>query len=503
MIKILPIEKVRDGDKYTIDNEPIAPINLMERAAKRLGSWINKNVKTAKKINIVCGPGNNGGDGLALARSLVDKDYFAEVYLFNPKDKLSPDNETNLDRLSRYTEIKVNQIKTEAELPDFSSEEVIIDALFGSGLTREITGLPAKLIDKMNKSGSYIISVDTPSGLFTDKTSNTGKNTIVHADYTLTFQFPKLGFMFGDNALYMGRWEVLDIRIHNDYINNVETNDYYLQHPDVQSIIKSRQKFAHKGHFGHALLISGAYGKMGAAVLSSRACLRTGAGLLTAHIPVKGYNILQTAVPEAMTSLDKSENVFSEIKNIQHFQAIGIGPGIGLEKETQNALKLLIQNSSVPLLFDADAINILAENKTWISFVPKNSIFTPHPKEFERIAGKSANDFEQLSKQKDFSIKYGVYVILKGAHTCITTPSGKAFFNSTGNPGMATAGAGDVLTGIILGLLSQNYSPIDACIIGVYLHGLAGDIAAENQGWESLIASDIIHYIGMAYNQLK
>jgi len=475
----------------------------MERAAKRLSSWINKNIKTATKINIVRGPGNNGGDGLALARSLADKDYQTEVFLYNPKDQLSPDNETNLNRLKRIKEVTINTIKTENDLPTFGEGEVIIDALFGSGLTREVTGLPAKIIDRINSSRNYIISIDAPSGLFSDKSSSKKGNTIVTADYTLTFQFPKLGFMFADNARYMGKWEVLNIRIHDDFVDNAETNSFYLQTEDIQSIIKSRQKFSHKGHFGHALLVSGAYGKMGAAVLASRACLRTGAGLLTTHIPKLGYNILQTTVPEAMTSLDTSDDHFTEIKDLQHYQAIGIGPGIGTSPQTQSGLKLLIQNSSDPILFDADALNILAENKTWIPFIPKNSIFTPHPKEFERLAGKSSNDFEQLEKQREFSLKNGVYVILKGAHTCITTPQGNAYFNSTGNPGMATAGSGDVLTGIILGLLSQNYTPLDACLIGVYLHGLAGDVAAEEQGWESLIASDIIKHLGTAYNQLK
>jgi len=502
MIKILPIAKVREGDHYTIGNEPIASINLMERAARRMASWINRNIRTARKINIVCGPGNNGGDGMALARTLTDKDYETAVFLYNPEDKLSQDNKTNLERLQRMQEITLNIIKTEKDLPDFSTDDVVVDALFGSGLTRGIKGVAAKLVHHINSSECLVISVDTPSGLYSDKPSHSKNNAIIKADYTLTFQFPKLGFMFAENAPYMGQWEVLDIKIHNDYVNAVETRDFYLQQDDVRNSIKSRQKFSHKGHFGHALL-SGSYGKMGAAVLASQACLRTGAGLLTSHIPTLGYNILQTAVPEAMTSLDASDTVFTGIKDIQHYQAIGTGPGIGTSSQTQQALKLLIQNSSIPILFDADAINILAENKTWISFVPKNSIFTPHPKEFERLAGKASSNFETLEKQREFSIKYGVYVVLKGAHTAISCPDGNVFFNSTGNPGMATAGAGDVLTGIILGLLSQNYDSRNACIIGVYLHGLAGDIAADDQGWESLIARDIIRYIGKAYNQLK
>ncbi|MCD6112934.1 MAG: NAD(P)H-hydrate dehydratase [Bacteroidales bacterium] len=290
--------------------------------------------------------------------------------------------------------------------------------------------------------------------------------------------------------------------MHTDFINNVKVQDYFIEKNNIKSIIKIRKKFSHKGNFGHALLISGSYGKMGAAVLASKACLRTGVGLLTTHIPKLGYNILQTAIPEAMTNIDTSDKFLSELSDLLKYNSIGIGPGIGTEEQTQKTLKLLIQNSPVPLVIDADAINILGENKTWISFLPENSILTPHPKEFKRIAGKTYNDFERNKIQREFSIKNKVYLVLKGAHTAISCPDGNCYFNSTGNPGMATAGSGDVLTGIILSLYAQGYSSKNACILGVYIHGLAGDISAEKLSFGSLIASEIINNLNDALKKI-
>lgn len=288
-----------------------------------------------------------------------------------------------------------------------------------------------------------------------------------------------------------------------DFIKTLSGSNYLITKQDVANLLKPRNKFSHKGDYGYALLIAGSHGKMGAAVLAAEACLRSGTGLLTVHIPQCGYTVLQTAVPEAMVKTDVSENFISGIIYSDKYNAVGIGPGIGMEKETQSALKLLIQNSSKPIVFDADALNILSENKTWLSFVPRNSILTPHPKEFERLFGSSENDSETIQLQKDSSVKHGAYIVLKGAHTSISTPAGNVWFNSTGNPGMATEGAGDVLTGIITGWLAQGYTSRDACILGVYLHGLAGDFAAARQGCEAMLAGDIVKDIGTAYKFLR
>jgi NAD(P)H-hydrate epimerase len=308
--------------------------------------------------------------------------------------------------------------------------------------------------------------------------------------------------LFSGNEKYVGKWQVLPIGLHKDFIRDLTVRNFFVEADDCHHMIKPRNNFAHKGNYGHALLVCGSYGKMGAAVLSSRGCIRAGAGLVTTHVPECGYTILQTAVPEIMCEVDSDQKVFSDNIDISTYNAIGVGSGIGKDEKTQKALKLLIQNSGNPMVFDADAINILSENKTWISFVPKNSIFTPHPKEFERLVGKSVNENERQQMQIDFSVKNGVYVVLKGAFTCISTPAGDCYFNSTGNPGMATAGSGDALTGIITGLLAQSYTAFEASILGVYVHGLSGDLAVKQNGYEATTAGDIIGFLGKAFKKL-
>lgn len=498
-MKILPIDKVREADAYTIDNEPISSIDLMERAAKQLVNWISKHIQTSRMVHIFCGLGNNGGDGLAVGRLLAEQGYRVHLYPVRTTDHTSADFQHNLDRLPSDTNTKVVDIESEANFPLLQEEDVIIDALFGSGLTRTVSGLAAKLISYINSSIAVTISIDIPSGLFADQPSSAKNAAIIKADYTLSLQFPKLAFMFPENDVYVGQWEVLDIGLHADYINKANTKDFYMCAADIAPMLSPRKKFSHKGSYGHALLIAGGYGKMGAAVLASRACLRTGVGLLHTHIPNSGIQLMQTSSPETMLSLDRYENYFSEVPGLSPYTAVGVGPGIGMEHQSQMALKLLIQECSIPMVFDADALNILAENKTWLAFLPPNSILTPHPKEFERLAGSWSNDFERLQLQRNMAVKHGLYVVLKGAHTSICFPDGRCFFNSTGNPGMATAGSGDVLTGMITALLAQAYSPGRAAVLGVFIHGLAGDLAIKKTGMQALIASDIIDHIGAAF----
>jgi NAD(P)H-hydrate epimerase len=366
-----------------------------------------------------------------------------------------------------------------------------------------LDGLAKKIVQRINQSGATIISIDIPSGLFGEDNSGNDLSAIIKASHTLTFQFPKLSFLFPENAQFTGEWTVLPIGLHPEAINETESNFHFLTKEFISGKIKKRGKFSHKGTYGHALLIAGSYGKMGASVLASRACLRSGVGLLTCHIPQLGYEIIQNSIPEAMISIDSSETVFSEVPNLSSFSAIGIGPGLDKKQETQQALKILLQANPNKLIIDADALNILSENQDWYNLLPENTILTPHLKEFERLAGPSADSYERLQKQLQFSTKYKVIIVCKGANSCITFPDGRVFFNSTGNPGMATAGSGDVLTGIILGLLAQNYSPEDTTLLGVYLHGLAGDLAATEFGEYSLVAGDLIRNLGKAFLQLE
>ncbi len=502
-MKILPIDKVREADVYTIKNEPIKSINLMQRAANAFAVWFAAHFINDRRIIIFCGPGNNGGDGLAVANLLHLKNYNTEVYVIRYSDKNSDDFNTNIELVRKIPGIKLIEIKDGDKLPEIKPDDVVIDGIFGSGLTKPVKGFIANIINHINSSKATVVSIDVPSGLFCDESSENIQCSIIKADHTLTFQLPKYAFMFAENDKYIGKWELLDIGISSEFIDNAVVKNFFTVNKDARVLYKPRQKFSHKGNYGHGLLIAGSYGKMGAAVLGSKASLVSGIGLHTTHIPKCGYTILQTAVPEAMVSIDSSENCFTDIIDIARYSAIAVGPGIGTEKKTQQALKVLIQNSKSPLIFDADAINILGLNKTWLSFIPKNSIFTPHPKEFERITAKTVNDFDRNKLQREFSVKYNAYVVLKGAQTAITAPDGNCYFNSTGNPGMATAGSGDVLTGIILGLLAQNYKPLEACILGVYLHGLSGDIAAKKYGYEAMLAGNIIENVANAYTNIS
>jgi NAD(P)H-hydrate epimerase len=477
----------------------------MERAATACVNWMVEKFSAETDYTIICGVGNNGGDGLAIARLLIEKKINVQVAVIHYSENYSVDFKNNLARLEKIG----IPIKNIVQVSDVLSllfinrkKEVLIDAMIGSGLNKPITGLLAECINYINNLSLTVVSVDIPSGLFADKLT-AASDSIIRATYTLTFQFPKLTFMFLENAPFVGVFTILDIGLHPEFISKINTKNHFITKAAVQLFLKKRNKASHKGNFGHALILAGGYGKMGAAILTSKACMKSGAGLLTAHIPKCGYEIMQTAFPEAMVEVDSEEEFISDAIKVEKYDVLAIGPGIGTEQQTQKVVKSVIQNSANPIVFDADAINILSENKTWLSFIPPQSIFTPHLKEFERLVGKSANSEERLILQRDFSFKYNVYVVLKGAHTSISTPNGDVFFNSTGNPGMATAGSGDVLTGIITSLLAQGYTSEQACVLGVYLHGLAGDFASHAKSEESMIASDIIDEIGVAYSFLK
>jgi NAD(P)H-hydrate epimerase len=499
-MKVLPVEKIREADSYTIEHEPIANIDLMERAAAACSNWLIKNISKDRQLHIFCGTGNNGGDGFAIARILAFSGFTVSSYLIGDPEGMSSGCRINFARLKAPSPLILSGA---AQFPDLSENDIVIDALFGNGLTRPVTGLAARVISHINSSGALVVAIDVPSGLFCDQsTVALDHQAVVHADYTLTFSPPKQALFFPENDLFLGRWELIEIGLSKEFIDRQEIKNFTVEEPDCMKILKKRNKFAHKGNFGHALLICGSTGKSGAAVLAAKACLRAGPGLVTIHIPGSALSVLQTAVPEAMVSLDPDQNHFSGVPELSMYSAVATGPGMGTDQQTASAIKLLIQNATGPLILDADAINILAENKTWLGFLPKGCIFTPHPREFERLAGKSSNHFDRNQLQRNFSFRHHCYVVLKGAHTAITDPEGRCFFNTTGNPGMATGGSGDVLTGILAGLLAQGYSPLETCILGVFIHGRAGDFALATQGFESLIAGDIINHMSKAFQSL-
>jgi NAD(P)H-hydrate epimerase len=502
-MKLFSCDQIKQIDDYTIKNEPVASIDLMERAAGQLLIWYLPKFERSRRILIFVGPGNNGGDGLAFARLLASARYNAEIYYIDFTEKTSGDWKINLQRLKTETDVPLNYLKGLDQFPSIFSGDIIIDAIFGSGLTRRVEGLPGDVIKHINQVETTVISIDIPSGLFCEDNTINDYESVISADFTLSFQFPKLSFMFAENAQHVGEWSVLPIGLSANAIQNTISSYFFLEKKDIVPLLKRRNKFDHKGTFGHGLLFAGSSGKMGAAVLGAGAALRSGIGLITCHVPSCGVTIVQGALPEAMVEPDRNEKHLSEIGNTSAYSAVGIGPGIGLEPESRNAMHKLMEELKRPVVIDADGLNILSLNKDWLSLIPKGAILTPHPKEFERLAGNSENSFLRLQRQIELSGKYKCIIVLKGAHTSITTPGGTVFFNSTGNPGMATAGSGDVLTGILLSLLAQGYSPENAAVLGVYLHGLAGDIAAEESGYESIIASDIIKSLGKAFNKIR
>ena len=502
-MKILPVEKIREADAYTIAHEPIADIDLMERAAAACFSWITEKLDAKKHVHVFAGTGNNGGDGLAIARMLQLKHFPVQVYMIGPGKNLSPSCRTNFERFKNIAPKNIRFLDEKDSMPDIHPCDIVIDSLFGSGLTRSAGGFTAAAIRHINECNALTISIDVPSGLFCDSSyKNLDVPVVVEADYTLSFSPPKLAFFFPENDIYLGKWQLLDIGISEEFIGQTSVKNYLLDSQMLAPRLKKRNKFDHKGTFGHALLICGGYGKMGAAVLASNAALHSGAGLVTLHAPASGVPILQSAVPEVMMSIDNNEKIVSMIPDLSPYTAIGTGCGLGMDEQTQKAIKLLIQEAKQPIVLDADAINIIAENKTWLGFLPEHCIFTPHPKEFHRLIGKHKDDFDRVQLQREFSFRYQAYVVLKGGNTAITTPEGECYFNSTGNPGMATGGSGDVLTGMITGLKAQGYSSLDSCLLGVFIHGLAGDLACKETGQEALIAGDIIKNTGKAFQTL-
>ena len=501
-MKLLSASEIKQADAHSIAKEPVSSIHLMERAAAACCDWISQQFDKSCSFKIFCGTGNNGGDGLAVARMLALAGYPVQVFVIVYRDKRSDEFNTNEQQLSRQNPNVIKEINGEQDFPEIQKNEIVIDAIFGTGLNKPAEGLVASCIRHINRSLATTVAIDVPSGLYIDSAVD-HRSAIIKAKYTLSFQVPKLAFMFAENDPYVGSWKILDIGLDKSFIDKLPSKKTLVDSGLIKSFLKPRNRFSHKGLFGHALLIAGTYGKIGAAVLASRSCLRTGAGLLTVHVPKCGYQVLQAAVPEAMVETDADENIYTSKINFKIFSAVAVGCGIGTEVKTMEAMKNLLTSCQVPLVLDADAINMLGLKKNLVKHIPENSILTPHPKEFERITEKARNDFHRHELQIDFALQHKVFVILKGAHTCIACPDGTIYFNSTGNPGMAKGGSGDALTGIILSLLAQQYAPKEASVLGVYLHGLAGDFAGKKMGMQSMLASDLIENLGEAFKEIS
>lgn len=502
-MKIFSKEQIYAGDKQTQERQKISSNELMERAGIQIFNWLHMRMQGAQvPIHVFCGIGNNGGDGLVVARHLITHGYNVNTYVVNYSDKRSKGFLDNYDRIKNVTKKWPTLLSSD---DDFSTilideKDIIVDAVFGIGLNRPVDAWVKGLFNFFRSTKAFTLSVDIPSGLYTDKAAE-DPEAVVNAGYTLSFQTPKLVFFLPETAQYSVQWEALDIGIDPEYLYTSETEAELIGKNEVLPIYQPRQKYSHKGTFGHSLIIGGSYGKIGAVTLASRSVLSVGAGKVTAYVPKCGYIPLQTSFPEAMVLTDTDEEKITKIKFNIEPTVIGFGVGIGTNTKTITAFEAFLKTNKLPLVIDADGINILAKKKALLKLLPELTILTPHPLELERLIGKWTDDFDKLKKTKALAKKYKVIVVIKGANT-ITVYDDKLYVNATGNPGLATAGTGDVLTGMITGLISQGYDPLQATIFGVYLHGKSADILIEQLGYQSLIASDVIDGISLAYLDL-
>ena len=503
-MKIFTSAQIKELDKYTIENEPISSLNLMERAAQTMVRTITELWGSATPIVVFAGPGNNGGDGLAIARMLAEQGYQVSAYLFNISGSLSGECAANKKLLQENKRIQqFVEVTQEFDPPQLDANTLVIDGLFGSGLNKPLAGGFASLVKYINASKADVVSIDMPSGLMTEDNAYNVSANIIRATLTLTLQQKKLAFLFVENQRYIGELQVLDIQLSKEGTEKIDAQYTMLEAEQARRLLQPRDPFAHKGQMGRALIIAGSYGMAGAAILATQACLRSGAGKVMIHTPKCNLSIMQMSVPEAIVQTDHDEAVFTEGVATEDFQALAVGPGIGTSEQTSITLIAQLRRATCPVVADADALNILAHRHAWLQQLPKGIILTPHPKEMDRLEGQCIDSHERLAKARELAERLQGYVILKGHYTAICMPDGHIVFNSTGNAGMATAGSGDVLTGIITGLLARGYDQRKACMLGVYLHGLAGDLAAEELGEESLIAGDLVRYLPKAFMKLK
>jgi len=499
-MKLLTGRQIREWDAFTIKNEPISSIDLMERASRCFTDWfVRRYPSVSRKVLVFCGNGNNGGDGLAIARMLRDNFYDVQVLILRFAGQDTTDFDLNLGRLMRPGDVPVIYIHD--TMPVIPSDSILIDALMGTGVSRTLTGTLADLIMAINKASKYkLISVDIPSGM---PTEGLVTGPAIEASETFTFQVPKLSFFLPENDKFCPSWTVGDIGLLPQYLTSVISEAEMVDQELAASVYHRRTRFQHKGDFGHALLMAGSPGKVGAAVLASRACLYSGAGLVTACIPAEAAQSLIAAIPEAMTLISGNQHFTGSPLTDPDMYTIGVGPGLGTHQDSIQALAQLLPSVKKPMVIDADALNILALEPSLWDHIPAGSILTPHPGEFRRLFGDFVDSMQMFDIQIQKAEQHDVIIVLKGAFTRIATPHGKVYINNTGNPGMATAGSGDVLTGIITGLLAQKYAPEQAAILGVWLHGKAGDLAADHLSQEALTASDITGHLGQAYKSLS
>lgn len=493
-MKVLSAQQIKDADAHTIKSEPIASIDLMERASASCVDWIISTFPGAS-FCVICGEGNNGGDGLAIARMLLERSYSVSVLALHFSMNRSNDCAINFNRVLLGHPESLREISSAKDLN--IEGEIIIDAIFGNGLSRPASGEFKSVIDQINALQKTVVAIDLPSGLPADS-PNFVNSSVVKARFTLTFQQPKLALLLPENTPFVGDWVIRDIGLSHEFIERLETKYFVSTSENLANVLSARSSASHKGNFGHALIIAGSKGKIGAAVLALHGCLHSGVGLLTALVPECGYEVVQSTVPEAMVLTSGINDVRNEVPPL-NYSAIGVGPGLGQTASTKTFIQTLIAKSTCPLIIDADALNCISEEPELLKQLPKGSVLTPHPKEFDRLFGNHPSTFERLQTLQQKAKEFNLIILLKGQYTAVGNAEGTIYFNITGNAGMATGGSGDVLTGIITSIVAQGVSSFDAARLGVYIHGLAADFALNEQSEESLSATDIIHSLGLAF----
>jgi len=503
-MKILTSNQQRELEACTIANEPISSQKLMDRAAECLYEVMLLSADLDRGCLLICGPGNNGGDGLLVASKLAKNPELNHLRIEVWSIQCGPqstDNKAAFKTLSKCQNVRLSVISESGQITSPDADLLIVDALFGTGLNRPLTGLVADVVRAMNSWPNQILSIDMPSGMMGEDNSGNDSSTIVRSDHIMVIHAPKLAFFLPEGNGDC-RWSVVDIGL-LEPPSEMDIPFRTIITEELQDLLPKRPRFSHKGTFGHAFIMAGSEGKMGAARLCARASLRSGAGLVTAYVPKCGRDVMQMGEPEVMCIVAPEEPHLSGLPDLSPYSAIACGPGIGTGNETASLLKLLLQESRVPMVLDADALNILGENRTWLHFLPRGTVLTPHPKEFDRMFGAHSSTYGRLMTQREQAIRLGVVIILKGAYTSVALPDGTVHFNTTGNPGMATAGSGDVLTGVVAGLLAQGLNSGAAALLAVHLHGMAGDIVFERESEQSLIAGDIISNLGQAFRRLS
>ncbi len=492
---ILSPQQTAKADKATIENKGITSLDLMETAATNCFQWLHNKLQGGNiQIHVFCGIGNNGGDGLVIARHLHKHNYKVICHIVNFSETRTEEFKVNYKRIKEIGLTPID-IKSKNDFPEINVDDIVVDAIFGNGLNRNPESFTKELIQYLNGKKAFTLAIDIPSGLFGDK-SVTDPSAILKSSHILTFQTPKLALLLPENKDYVNTWEVIDIGLDQNFIESLKPKTHYITKTDIIPLYKTRNKWDHKGTYGHSLIIGGSYGKMGAVTLASKAALKIGSGLVSAYIPKCGYEILQISVPEVMVEVD-TDSTLTYFNFKTNPNVIGIGPGMGTAEKTAQGFESFIKENKLPLVIDADGLNLLSKNQLLLSYLPKDTILTPHPKELERLIGPWKNDYEKLEKVSEFSKKYTAIVVIKGANT-VTIQDKNMYFNSTGNPALATGGSGDVLTGIITGLIAQGYKPLNAAIFGVYLHGKTADIALPKTGYETFTASTIFEYLADA-----